>query len=78
MSTGSFADVEFVDARHFVTTDADFTRASVILPRTNGAARQYFASFWRHSLARVPVVTGFIGRSDDRHAGRRRTRGIED
>jgi aspartokinase/homoserine dehydrogenase 1 len=60
-----FADAEFVDARHFVTTDDDFTRASVMLPRTTRAARQYFASFWRHSLARVPVVTGFIGRTDD-------------
>jgi aspartokinase/homoserine dehydrogenase 1 len=60
-----FADVEFVDARHFVTTDDDFTRASVMLPETNGAARQYFASFWRQSLARVPVVTGFIGRTEE-------------
>jgi len=60
-----FADVEFVDARHFVTTDDDFTRASVMLPSTTGAARQYFASFWRHSLARIPVVTGFIGRTAD-------------
>ena len=60
-----FADVDFVDARDFVTTDDDFTRANVMLPTTTGAARQYFASFWRHSLARVPVVTGFIGRTDD-------------
>jgi len=60
-----FADVEFVDARHFVMTDDNFTRASVMLPRTTGAARRYFASFWRQSLARVPVVTGFIGRTDD-------------
>jgi aspartokinase/homoserine dehydrogenase 1 len=60
-----FADVEFVDARHFVTTDDDFTRASVMLRRTTGAARRYFASFWRQSFARVPVVTGFIGRTDD-------------
>ena len=60
-----FADVDFVDARHFVTTNDDFTRASVMLSRTTTAARQYFASFWRHSLARVPVVTGFIGRTDD-------------
>ncbi len=60
-----FADVEFVDARHFVRTDDNFTRARVKFPQTNGTARQYFASFWRQSLARVPVVTGFIGRTDD-------------
>jgi bifunctional aspartokinase / homoserine dehydrogenase 1 len=60
-----FADAEFVDARHFVTTDDDFTRARVMLPKTTGAAREYFADFWRQSLARVPVVTGFIGRTGD-------------
>jgi bifunctional aspartokinase / homoserine dehydrogenase 1 len=60
-----FADVEFVDARHFVRTDGNFTRARVKFRKTNGTARQYFASFWRQSLARVPVVTGFIGRTDD-------------
>src|SRR4029077_1024534 len=33
--------------------------------KTNRAARQYFSSFWRQSPHPVPVVTGFIGRTED-------------
>jgi aspartokinase/homoserine dehydrogenase 1 len=60
-----FIDVECVDARRFVTTDDDFTRAKVMLPKTDRAARSYFDSFWRQSRSRLPVVTGFIGRTED-------------
>jgi len=59
-----FRRTEFVDARQFVTTDDQFTRASVNFPKTNAAAREYFSSFWRRSRA-VAVVTGFISRSED-------------
>src|SRR5207237_10658512 len=52
-------------ARDFVTTDEQFTRANVIFPKTNRAAREYFASFWKESRRAVPVVTGFIGSTED-------------
>jgi aspartokinase/homoserine dehydrogenase 1 len=60
-----FIDVECVDARYFVTTDDNFARANVMLSKTNRAARSYFDSFWRQSRSRLPVVTGFIGRTED-------------
>ena len=60
-----FIDVEFVDARHFVTTDDNFTQASVMFPRTTRATQEYFDSFWSQSRSRLPVVTGFIGRTVD-------------
>jgi len=55
----------FVDARQFVTTDEQFTRANVIAERTERATRQYFTSFWRESGREIPVVTGFIGSTID-------------
>jgi bifunctional aspartokinase / homoserine dehydrogenase 1 len=60
-----FRRTRFVDARQFLTTDEQFTRASVIFPKTNRAAREYFSSFWRQSRPPVPVVTGFIGSTED-------------
>src|SRR6185436_19966139 len=33
----------FVDARHFVTTDEQFTRANVNFPKTNRATRDFFS-----------------------------------
>jgi aspartokinase/homoserine dehydrogenase 1 len=60
-----FRPTRFVDARQFVTTDERFTQANVIFPRTNRAAREYFSSFWRESRRPLPVVTGFIGRTED-------------
>jgi aspartokinase/homoserine dehydrogenase 1 len=59
-----FRRTRFVDARRFVTTDEQFTRANVNFPKTTAAARAYFSSFWRRSRA-VAVVTGFIGRTAD-------------
>src|SRR6266850_4356476 len=60
-----FRRTRFVDARQFITTDEQFTRANVLFPKTNRAAREYFSSFWRRSRRAVPVVTGFIGRTED-------------
>jgi aspartokinase/homoserine dehydrogenase 1 len=60
-----FRRTRFVDARQFLTTDEQFTHANVIFPKTNRAARQYFSSFWRRSRRPVPVVTGFIGSTED-------------
>jgi aspartokinase/homoserine dehydrogenase 1 len=55
----------FVDARDFVTTDDQFTRANVNFAATNRAARAYFSSLWSDAPSLVPVMTGFIGRSED-------------
>jgi aspartokinase/homoserine dehydrogenase 1 len=55
----------FVDARQFVTTDEQFTRAKVISERTARATRQYFTSFWRECGRQIPVVTGFIASTID-------------
>jgi bifunctional aspartokinase / homoserine dehydrogenase 1 len=60
-----FRSTRFVDARQFLTTDEQFTRANVIFQKTNRATRKYFSSFWRESQRPVPVVTGFIGRTED-------------
>ena len=60
-----FRRTRFVDARQFVTTDEHFTRANVNFLKTNRAAREYFSAFWRESRRALPVVTGFIGRTED-------------
>ena len=54
----------YVDARDFVTTDDQFTRAAVNLAATNRAAREYFSALWGGAPPVVTVVTGFIGRSE--------------
>jgi aspartokinase/homoserine dehydrogenase 1 len=59
-----FHPTRFVDARQFVITDEQFTRANVIVAKTNRAAREYFSSFWGESPRLVAVVTGFIGRTE--------------
>jgi aspartokinase/homoserine dehydrogenase 1 len=60
-----FLPARFVDARDFLTTDDQFTRANVIFPATNRAARDYFAAMWRDTPSPLAVVTGFIGRCED-------------
>src|SRR5207245_3197584 len=60
-----FRPTRFVDARQFVRTDEQFTHANVIFPKTNRAAREFFSSFWRQSRRAVPIVTGFIGSTED-------------
>src|SRR5205814_6922136 len=46
-------------------TDRRFPQANVIFSKTNPAAQAFFASLWRHTGHVVPVVTGFIGRTED-------------
>jgi len=60
-----FRAARFVDARQFVLTDEQFTRANVIFEKTNRATRQYFSSFWKEADQAIPVVTGFIGSTLD-------------
>jgi aspartokinase/homoserine dehydrogenase 1 len=56
----------FVDARDFVVTDDQFTHANVNFRRTNRAARRAFAGIARRFRHRViPVVTGFIGATEE-------------
>src|SRR5439155_84686 len=56
----------FVDARDFVVTDDQFTHANVNFRRTNRAVRRAFAGIARRFRHRViPVVTGFIGATED-------------
>ena len=61
-----FHSAQFVDARQFIVTDAQFTNANVIFGKTNRAIRRYFGQFSR-SRRRWPisVVTGFIGSTSD-------------
>jgi aspartokinase/homoserine dehydrogenase 1 len=55
----------FVDSRQFVITDDQFMQAVVNFPKTNRAMRTYFKGSAGKSKGAVPVVTGFIGRTDD-------------
>jgi bifunctional aspartokinase / homoserine dehydrogenase 1 len=55
-----------VDARQFLVTDDQFTRAGVLFNKTNTAVRSHFASLYRHEGRNLlPVVTGFIGATED-------------
>src|SRR5438874_10697620 len=61
-----FHPARFVDARQFVITDDQFTRANVIFGKTNRVARRYFAQLFRSSRRPpIPIVTGFIGSTID-------------
>ncbi|HEV8345428.1 MAG TPA: bifunctional aspartate kinase/homoserine dehydrogenase I [Vicinamibacterales bacterium] len=56
----------FVDARDFLVTDDQFTHANVIFKRTNPRARKLFTRLSKKHRGRViPVVTGFIGATED-------------
>jgi aspartokinase/homoserine dehydrogenase 1 len=56
----------FVDSRDIVKTNDQFTRAAVQFDKTNGAIKTYFKKLFEHSSKRlIPVVTGFIGSTDD-------------
>jgi bifunctional aspartokinase / homoserine dehydrogenase 1 len=56
----------FVDARDFIVTDDQFTHANVNFRRTNPGARRTFARLSRRNRGRViPIVTGFIGATED-------------
>ena len=56
----------FVDSREMVTTDDQFTHAVVQFDKTNKAIKTYFKKLFNNSSKRlIPVVTGFIGSTDD-------------
>jgi bifunctional aspartokinase / homoserine dehydrogenase 1 len=56
----------FVDSRKIVKTDDQFTRAIVQFDKTNRAVKSYFTKLFAGSSKRlIPVVTGFIGSTDD-------------
>jgi aspartokinase/homoserine dehydrogenase 1 len=55
----------FVDARTIVRTDAQFTSAVVDFPATNRLTRRQIGALLRKRHAPIPVVTGFIGATDD-------------
>jgi aspartokinase/homoserine dehydrogenase 1 len=55
----------FVDARDFLVTDHQFTHANVIFKKTNRRTRAYFSALFRRGRRVVPIVTGFIGATED-------------
>jgi bifunctional aspartokinase / homoserine dehydrogenase 1 len=55
----------FVDARQFLVTDADFTHAAVNFAKTNRRARAHFAALFKGAPRAMPIVTGFIGATED-------------
>ena len=62
---GKTRPAAFVDARELIVTDNQFTHASVIFRTTNRRTRAYFASLFRRAGGVVPIVTGFIGATED-------------
>jgi bifunctional aspartokinase / homoserine dehydrogenase 1 len=56
----------FVDARQFTVTDDQFTHAAILFDQTNKKIRTYFNRLLRKGRpAPIPVVTGFIGSTED-------------
>jgi len=55
----------FVDSRDIVVTDDQFTHAAVVFKKTNRRTRAYFNMLFRRAPRVTPVVTGFIGATDD-------------
>lgn len=51
-----------IDARHFIITDDQYTRANLLLSETCQAVQDYFN---KHALSAIPIVTGFIGKTKD-------------
>jgi aspartokinase/homoserine dehydrogenase 1 len=63
---GQSRPARFVDARQFIITDDQFTKANVVFSKTNRAVRQYFGELFKaRRRAPIPVVTGFIGSTGD-------------
>jgi aspartokinase/homoserine dehydrogenase 1 len=54
-----------VDARQFIVTDDQFTHANVLFKKTYRRARAHFDALFRRSRRVIPVVTGFIGATED-------------
>jgi len=56
----------FVDSYNMVKTDDQFTHAAIQFDKTNRAIKSYFKQLFEQSSKRlIPVVTGFIGSTDD-------------
>jgi bifunctional aspartokinase / homoserine dehydrogenase 1 len=56
----------FVDSRELVKTDDQFTRAVVQFDKTNHAIQTYFLKLFKVFRKQfIPVVTGFIGSTDE-------------
>ncbi|MCA1583258.1 MAG: bifunctional aspartate kinase/homoserine dehydrogenase I [Acidobacteria bacterium] len=62
-----FHPARFADARKFIVTDGQFTKANVDFERTNRATRRYLTPLLDGKRAKrsIPVVTGFIGATED-------------
>lgn len=55
-----------VDARTIVVTDDRFTHAGVVFSKTHAAIKKSFAGLYaRYGRSVIPVVTGFIGATED-------------
>ena len=54
-----------VDARELLVTDDQFTRASVQFEKSNPAIATSFGRLFRAKPGVIPVVTGFIGSTED-------------
>src|SRR5215471_4703216 len=54
-----------VDARTFVRTDDQFTHAAVNFPATNRLTRARLGAWLRKRQPPIPIVTGFIGATED-------------
>ena len=55
----------FVDARDLIVTDDQFTHAGVIFRKTNRRTRAYFGTLFKRARNVLPIVTGFIGATED-------------
>jgi bifunctional aspartokinase / homoserine dehydrogenase 1 len=56
----------FVDSRELVKTDDQFTHAAVQFDKTNHAVQTYFSKLFKVFRKQfIPVVTGFIGSTDE-------------
>jgi aspartokinase/homoserine dehydrogenase 1 len=62
-----FHPAPFADARQFIVTDDQFTRANVDFARTNRKTRAFLKPLLggRPAKRGIPVVTGFIGATED-------------
>jgi aspartokinase/homoserine dehydrogenase 1 len=55
----------FVDARELIVTDDQFTQAAVLFQKTNRRTRRHLMRLVRRRGGVVPIVTGFIGATED-------------
>ena len=59
-----FSPSEYVDSRSCITTDDQFTHASVDFEETNARTQKLFKQLFARKKV-VPIVTGFIGATED-------------